>query len=1459
VAVDGLDRTQRSGRLTWRDTQVLAQLAKERPAVLAPTGATTLAGQVLRMNGQPLAQVTLSIGQARTQTDDNGEFVLSGVQAGLQVLQIDGRSANRSDALGRPVRYGVFHYQAQIQPGRANHLPFVVWMPKLDTRHAIRIDSPTRSEVTLKHPLIPGLEITLPAGTVVRDVDGRIVTEVTITPLPVDQTPFPMPYFGVPVYFTLQPGGAVLQGIDGKPRAATVRYPNYTDFGSSAPMRLFDYDPGRSGAPGRGWYVYADARVSATDPRRLESNSPFQIYQFTATSVSSGGLPAPGASPDGCGGGDSGEGGSGAGWTQEADAGTAACTADPVDLTTGHFSHTERDLWLPDVMPIDIRRTYRTLDNDGAGRPVLRSFGVGVTHFYEAYLVIGTVAYSEMRLVLPNGRDVVFSGVPSGTYNQVYVNNDASGEFRGATLQVVSGYFVVTFRDGRQWGFSKLGARLMWLDDRNGNRTHIERLGNNAYVSRITSPSGRWVEISYGGNGLVSQIQDPLGRTFKYAYDGGQRLTEVTDPNDKKRIYVWDTANNRIESIRDPNGHTMVFNGYDAAGRVSRQTLADGSTFGLVYGTDAATGRVVQVDVTDRRGTVRRAEFDAAGHLIRNTRALGLAEQQVTTYEVLNGLTLSVTDALGRKTGFGYDAVGNTTRITRLEGTSQAVTTRMTYEPVFNQLLTLTDPNEHTTTLAYDDNGHLIRVADALGHAVRFTRDPLGRVRTVIDPLDKVTTLGYDGADLSRVTDPLDRQVQYLTDAAGRVMATVDPQGNRTVQDWDGLNRLRSITDALGGITRFSYDDNGHLLSHSDPANHTTHYTYNGLGKVQGMLDALGKEERSLYEPGGQIRQRIDRKGQLSTVSYDALGRVKTVSFGASEASPTAYRSRIELTWDKANRLERIVDKTCADPQGSPDCASVAASSTIVRTYDGLDRLESETTAQGEVAYTYDAAGRRASMTVKNGPAGNQTVQPTITYSYDDADRLTGIKQAAGGINGGQAQNIVLAYDDANRRTRTTLANGSTVAYTYDNGGQLTAMIYKKADGTLIGDQRYEYDANGRRISAAGSLARVNLPGAAVLDASYDANNRMLAWRGQSYSYDDNGNMVGDGVNSYQWDERNQLRSIGNGAASVASFQYDSRGRRTGKTIGSTSTGFLYDGDNFVQELLGVGSGAGVKAHLITGGVDETFLRMEGNDGATKHSVLSDGNNNTVRLLDGNQAKVVDYTYEPYGATTADAANGNTQQYTGRENDNPGDANGLYYYRARYYMPGCARFISEDPIGWASGQVNNYAYVWGDPIAMVDPYGLLGAADLPSIPQPVLDYVTGAADAASLGFGPMARDALGIDGGVNRCSGGYSAGQWTSFAFGAGRMAYAGIAKVGAAVAADGAGAMAFRNGLKRVMRGPLAGSNFRIKTYEDLLAKYGSDEAIQAAAGRTNPAVNAVGSNMTIGSAVGISGARCP
>jgi len=80
---------------------------------------TALAGQVLRLNGQPLAQVSLSIGSTIIKTDANGEFLLENIPSGK--AGVGDRWCQRKRRASSIWPY--YEYRAAIEAGQTNVLP----------------------------------------------------------------------------------------------------------------------------------------------------------------------------------------------------------------------------------------------------------------------------------------------------------------------------------------------------------------------------------------------------------------------------------------------------------------------------------------------------------------------------------------------------------------------------------------------------------------------------------------------------------------------------------------------------------------------------------------------------------------------------------------------------------------------------------------------------------------------------------------------------------------------------------------------------------------------------------------------------------------------------------------------------------------------------------------------------------------------------------------------------------------------------------------------------------------------------------------------------------------------------------------------------------------------------------------------------------------------------------------
>jgi YD repeat-containing protein len=252
-------------------------------------------------------------------------------------------------------------------------------------------------------------------------------------------------------------------------------------------------------------------------------------------------------------------------------------------------------------------------------------------------------------------------------------------------------------------------------------------------------------------------------------------------------IFVYDTSH-RMTQITDERGILILKNEYNSAGRVIKQTFADDTPdpndnpfYTYAYTLDSG-GRVVQTDLTDPRGLVRRVTFDANGYTTSETYALGLAEQQIITHERQQGTNrlLSVTDNIGRKVAYTYDSFGRTTGVTRLAGTAEAVTTQYGYEQSCgcDDVTSITDALNRTASFEYNDKHSVIRATDPLGNSSTFTYNSAGQAESVRDSLNNITQVTYDNGDLVAVTDPRGHKGSAFIDTAGRLLRSKDPMGH---------------------------------------------------------------------------------------------------------------------------------------------------------------------------------------------------------------------------------------------------------------------------------------------------------------------------------------------------------------------------------------------------------------------------------------------------------------------------------------------------------------------------------------------------------------------------------------------------------------------------------------------------------------------------------------------------------
>jgi RHS repeat-associated protein len=355
------------------------------------------------------------------------------------------------------------------------------------------------------------------------------------------------------------------------------------------------------------------------------------------------------------------------------------------------------------------------------------------------------------------------------------------------------------------------------------------------------------------------------------------------------------------------------------------------------------------------------------------------------------------------------------------------------------------------TEYAYDAVGNHINQPDANGHTTSFEYDALGRRIVTILPLGQRSETSYNAVGLVVATTNFNGDtITYEYDARNRLMAKRFPDSTSVLFTYTLTGQRETVTNSRG-VTTFTYDARGRLLSRTDPdgtniaytyditgnrtsvtiTSGTTAYTYDALNRMETVTDPDGGVTTYTYDALGRLIRTDLPNGTFETLSYDVLNRLLSVE----HTGPGGIFASFNYTYDA------VGNRIAVDELGGRR---------VEYTYDALNRLIAESItdpANGNrtIAYTYDAVGNRLSR--------NDSTEGTTTYTYDYNDRLL-----TETLNG---QITTYTYDD-NGNTITKNDGTVTVTYYWNYENHLVAV---DTDGDGVIDVEYFYDAIGIRVA----------------------------------------------------------------------------------------------------------------------------------------------------------------------------------------------------------------------------------------------------------------------------------------------------------------------------------------------------------------------------------------------------------
>jgi RHS repeat-associated protein len=344
-------------------------------------------------------------------------------------------------------------------------------------------------------------------------------------------------------------------------------------------------------------------------------------------------------------------------------------------------------------------------------------------------------------------------------------------------------------------------------------------------------------------------------------------------------------------------------------------------------------------------------------------------------------------------------------------------------------------PPAGQTTFAYDGNGNLTSVQDALA-AGPVSTDTLGTTRLIYDELGEPIEIDqpFDATNLTKTFYAYDADGNLAsadTPALTGAGQTASDTTYRTTNSYDGLDRLIE-TDQPG--SKASANDSSITTRKTTycyalaPANGATPCTPTGQ-PTQPVASIPGTGSGQTFTVGERVQ--VTRPSSTSNTAvdnatyedYDALGNlIQTISPPPNTSASAAQTPHTTYTYDAIGDQMQIL-RPLGQPAQNGGTANLAYATQL--SYDAAGRLKSSTRNKTETtSYSYDHDSNVSQVSAPGATAvqGGSTVPQILTsYVYNGRDLPWQTTTGAGSPADGQtnARTTVTEYDGDGNLIRT--------------------------------------------------------------------------------------------------------------------------------------------------------------------------------------------------------------------------------------------------------------------------------------------------------------------------------------------------------------------------------------------------------------------------------------------------------